>query len=207
MPPFQRHWAFFLDIDGTLLDIAATPKAVHTARADCRLIAALYEKSAGALALVSGRSLKMIDQLFSPMRLPAAGQHGVERRAEGEGERRQDEHHAERGRDDRAARLRCGGEGSQQRERERSLYRASVEVLAATIDAKDPHTHDHSRKVARYARLLAEAMELEKQAEAAMLRRRDAAALALDAANAAGNVHLAYAPQGAPPVTALHVEG
>ena len=80
MPPFQRNWAFFLDIDGTLLDIAATPKAVHTAKADCRLVAALYDKADGALALVSGRSLKMIDQLFSPMRLPAAGQHGVERR-------------------------------------------------------------------------------------------------------------------------------
>ena len=80
MPPFEKGWAFFLDIDGTLLDIAATPRAVHTARADCRLVAALYEGTGGALALVSGRSLKMIDQLFSPMRLPAAGQHGVERR-------------------------------------------------------------------------------------------------------------------------------
>jgi trehalose 6-phosphate phosphatase len=80
MPPFERNWAFFLDIDGTLLDIAATPRAVHTARADCRLVAALHEQAGGALALVSGRSLKMIDQLFSPMKLPAAGQHGVERR-------------------------------------------------------------------------------------------------------------------------------
>ena len=80
MPPFSRNWAFFLDIDGTLLEIAATPKAVHTAQADCNLVAALYDKSDGALALISGRSLKMIDELFSPMRLPAAGQHGVERR-------------------------------------------------------------------------------------------------------------------------------
>jgi len=80
MPPFQPHWAFFLDIDGTLLEIAATPKAVHAARADCRLVAALYDKAGGALALVSGRSLAMIDELFSPLHLPAAGQHGVERR-------------------------------------------------------------------------------------------------------------------------------
>lgn len=80
MPPFQRNWAFFLDIDGTLLDIASTPRAVHTARPHCRLVAALHEETGGALALVSGRSLKMIDELFSPMRLPAAGQHGVERR-------------------------------------------------------------------------------------------------------------------------------
>ncbi|MDX6584946.1 MAG: trehalose 6-phosphate phosphatase, partial [Solirubrobacterales bacterium] len=80
MPPFRPNFAFFLDIDGTLLEIAATPKAVHTAKTDCRLIAALYDKADGALALVSGRSLAMIDELFSPMRLPAAGQHGVERR-------------------------------------------------------------------------------------------------------------------------------
>src|SRR4051812_40674655 len=80
MPPFKPNWAFFLDIDGTLLEIAATPRAVHTAKADCRLVAALYDKAGGALALVSGRSLTMIDELFSPMRLPAAGQHGVERR-------------------------------------------------------------------------------------------------------------------------------
>src|SRR5260221_508919 len=80
MPPFKPNWAFFLDIDGTLLEIAVTPKAVHTARADCRLVAALYDKAGGALALVSGRSLNMIDELFSPMKLPAAGQHGVERR-------------------------------------------------------------------------------------------------------------------------------
>jgi trehalose 6-phosphate phosphatase len=76
-----RHdWALFLDIDGTLLEIAPTPQSVHTGRADATLIAALYEKTGGALALVSGRSLATIDALFSPLKLPAAGQHGVERR-------------------------------------------------------------------------------------------------------------------------------
>src|SRR5262249_51661072 len=79
-PPLQPHSAFFLDIDGTLLDIAPTPKSVHTARADCKLVVALYDKADGALALVSGRSLATIDELFAPLRLPAAGQHGVERR-------------------------------------------------------------------------------------------------------------------------------
>jgi trehalose 6-phosphate phosphatase len=79
-PPLDPHPAFFLDIDGTLLEIAATPKAVHTVRADCTLVTALYDKAQGALALVSGRSLATIDELFSPLRLPAAGQHGVERR-------------------------------------------------------------------------------------------------------------------------------
>ena len=79
-PPFGGRWALFLDIDGTLLEIAATPQAVHTARADTKLIAALYEKTDGALALVSGRALATIDELFAPLKLPAAGQHGVERR-------------------------------------------------------------------------------------------------------------------------------
>jgi trehalose 6-phosphate phosphatase len=79
-PPYSPDWALFLDIDGTLLEIAATPQAVHPAGADTKLIAALYEKAGGALALVSGRSLAKIDELFSPLKLPAAGQHGVERR-------------------------------------------------------------------------------------------------------------------------------
>lgn len=46
------------------------------------------------------------------------------------------------------------------RERERSLYRASVEALAAAVDARDPATHDHSRRVARIARTIAERMGL-----------------------------------------------
>jgi trehalose 6-phosphate phosphatase len=79
-PPYDSRWALFLDIDGTLLEIAATPQAVHPAGADTKLIAALFEKTSGALALVSGRSLAKIDELFSPLKLPAAGQHGVERR-------------------------------------------------------------------------------------------------------------------------------
>jgi len=80
MPPLRPDCALFLDIDGTLLDIAPTPKSAHTARDDCKLVAALYDRAGGALALVSGRSLAMIDELFAPLRLPAAGQHGVERR-------------------------------------------------------------------------------------------------------------------------------
>src|SRR5204863_5210535 len=76
----RRDLALFLDIDGTLLEIAPTPQSVHTGRADATLIAALYEKTGGALALVSGRSIATIDELFAPLKLPAAGQHGVERR-------------------------------------------------------------------------------------------------------------------------------
>src|SRR6202040_1574586 len=38
------------------------------------------ERLGGALALVSGRSIEYLDALFAPLRLPAAGLHGVERR-------------------------------------------------------------------------------------------------------------------------------
>lgn len=86
-PPYSADCAFFLDIDGTLLEIAETPEAVHAAPADCRLLEQLHRAAAGAVALVSGRTLAMIDGLFAPLRLPAAGQHGFERR-DGDGRRR-----------------------------------------------------------------------------------------------------------------------
>lgn len=48
----------------------------------------------------------------------------------------------------------------QAHERERALYRASVEALAAAVDAKDPATHEHSRRVAQIARIIAEQLQL-----------------------------------------------
>lgn len=44
------------------------------------LLAALMQKARGAVALVSGRSIAQIDVLFSPLVIPAAGLHGLERR-------------------------------------------------------------------------------------------------------------------------------
>jgi len=40
----------------------------------------LRDELDGALAIVSGRSLAVIDQLLAPLRLPVAGVHGAERR-------------------------------------------------------------------------------------------------------------------------------
>jgi len=80
MPPFQRDWAFFLDLDGTLLDIAATPEAVGIGLSEKSLLERMRAASGGAVALVSGRSLTRIDELFAPLVFAAAGQHGAERR-------------------------------------------------------------------------------------------------------------------------------
>jgi trehalose 6-phosphate phosphatase len=73
-------WAFFLDVDGTLLEIAETPSAVKVDTCLLELIAQLYRHSAGAVALISGRSLNDLDALLGLPRLPMAGQHGLERR-------------------------------------------------------------------------------------------------------------------------------
>jgi len=80
MPPFGPAWALFLDIDGTLLDIAERPDAVRIGAREIALLSQLHRAAHGALALVSGRTLAAIDALVHPLRLPAAGQHGVERR-------------------------------------------------------------------------------------------------------------------------------
>lgn len=70
--------AILLDVDGTLLDIAATPFDVRVPDdlRDC--LKRLGQRMGGALGLISGRPLADIDRLFAPLRLPAIGGHGAE---------------------------------------------------------------------------------------------------------------------------------
>lgn len=74
---FDYGTALFLDLDGTLLEIAATPELVVVPPALPALLARLHEILGGALAIVSGRSLKTIDQFLKPFTSAAAGEHGV----------------------------------------------------------------------------------------------------------------------------------
>ncbi|MCC7548963.1 MAG: trehalose-phosphatase [Burkholderiales bacterium] len=78
--PLTRAHALFLDVDGTLLPIVARPQDVRVDAALRGLLTRLHAALDGALALVSGRSIAEIDQLFQPLVLPLAGQHGYERR-------------------------------------------------------------------------------------------------------------------------------
>jgi trehalose 6-phosphate phosphatase len=73
--------AYFLDIDGTLVDFADSPNAVTLPAMLPSLVDALYESSGGAVALITGRSIADADRLFARRRLPMAGQHGHERRS------------------------------------------------------------------------------------------------------------------------------
>src|ERR1700761_5494894 len=72
--------AMLLDIDGTLLDLARTPREVWVPPGLAATLHALHERTNGALALVSGRSLNDIDLIFAPDRFPAVGGHGAEMR-------------------------------------------------------------------------------------------------------------------------------
>lgn len=72
--------ALLLDFDGTLVDIAPTPDAVHVPDDLCDSLARLLELTNGALAVVSGRPIRDIDAMFAPLKLPVVGGHGAEMR-------------------------------------------------------------------------------------------------------------------------------
>jgi trehalose 6-phosphate phosphatase len=72
--------AMLLDIDGTLLDLARTPREVWVPPGLAATLRALHDRTNGALALVSGRSLNDIDLIFAPDRFPGVGGHGAEMR-------------------------------------------------------------------------------------------------------------------------------
>src|SRR6188472_4246259 len=72
--------AVLLDIDGTLLDFAPTPREVWVPPELARTLNHLARRTNGALALVSGRSINDIDLIFAPDIFPAIGAHGAEMR-------------------------------------------------------------------------------------------------------------------------------
>jgi trehalose 6-phosphate phosphatase len=91
MPPHSlpevdfSHVALLFDVDGTLLDIAPRPEDVCVPQLLRESLARLNTRCDGAVALVSGRKLAIIDALFLPLSLTTVGSHGAElqRRAGG----------------------------------------------------------------------------------------------------------------------------
>lgn len=86
--PRQLGWsalrgrALYLDVDGTLLDLAPSPDAVVVPERLPGALAAIAERLDGALALVSGRQIDTLDRLFHPQNFAAVGVHGAELRAD-----------------------------------------------------------------------------------------------------------------------------
>src|SRR6266852_1076985 len=84
--PHLSETAVLLDIDGTLLDLAPTPREVWVPPGLAKTLHRLHQRTDGALALVSGRSLNDIDLIFAPDQFPAIGGHGAEMRIEADSE-------------------------------------------------------------------------------------------------------------------------
>src|ERR1700754_2240875 len=84
--PHLNETAILLDIDGTLLDLMPTPREVWVPPGLRKTLNGLLERTSGAMALVSGRSLNDIDLIFAPDQFPAVGGHGAEMRLTGDSE-------------------------------------------------------------------------------------------------------------------------
>jgi trehalose 6-phosphate phosphatase len=84
--PHLDQCAILLDIDGTLLDFAPTPREVWVPPDLAKTLNRLLVRTSGALALVSGRSLNDIDLIFASEQFPAVGGHGAEMRISGDSE-------------------------------------------------------------------------------------------------------------------------
>jgi len=86
LAPLLSSTAILLDIDGTLLDLMPTPREVWVPPGLSRTLNGLLERTSGAMALVSGRSLNDIDLIFAPEQFPAVGGHGAEMRLSADSE-------------------------------------------------------------------------------------------------------------------------
>ncbi|MEO3988251.1 trehalose-phosphatase [Pseudocitrobacter cyperus] len=79
-PAPTENVAFFFDLDGTLAGIKPHPDHVAIPEPVRDALFRLSQRHAGAVALISGRSMAELDRLASPYRFPLAGVHGAERR-------------------------------------------------------------------------------------------------------------------------------
>jgi trehalose 6-phosphate phosphatase len=72
-----RSDAFFLDLDGTLIDTTPTPDGARAGSRVRDVLRRLAASTRGATMIVSGRQIAVLDAMLR-IRLPAAGQHGAE---------------------------------------------------------------------------------------------------------------------------------
>ncbi|HKM69633.1 MAG TPA: trehalose-phosphatase [Stellaceae bacterium] len=79
-PTLHRDHALFLDFDGTLVEIAASPQLVQVPAKLPGLLGELADQLEGAVAVVSGRPLAELTRMLAPFAGAMAGQHGIERR-------------------------------------------------------------------------------------------------------------------------------
>ncbi|MFN3537521.1 MAG: trehalose-phosphatase [Brevundimonas sp.] len=79
-PALPERPALFLDMDGVLAPITATPGGVGPDGRRTRVLSRLLERFDGRLAVVSGRTIAEIDRICEGVVPCVAGIHGLERR-------------------------------------------------------------------------------------------------------------------------------
>ncbi|WP_142847605.1 trehalose-phosphatase [Telmatospirillum sp. J64-1] len=84
LPIPRADWAWFLDMDGTLIEIVPNPDDVTVPPGLVPILNRLRDGSGGALAVVSGRRVETIRHLLAPLDPVCAGLHGLELHIPGE---------------------------------------------------------------------------------------------------------------------------
>ncbi|MBV8688353.1 MAG: trehalose-phosphatase [Alphaproteobacteria bacterium] len=79
-PSIQSGDALFLDLDGTLIELADTPDSVRVPDALGELLGRLAHRLEGRVAIVSGRALADVDRHLGRVAVTVAGSHGAELR-------------------------------------------------------------------------------------------------------------------------------
>lgn len=80
--------ALFLDLDGTVLDIAARPEEIVIPAGLAKILRRIEAGFGGALAVITGRPVADVDRFLTPFTPIVAGVHGAQLRVSGEGETR-----------------------------------------------------------------------------------------------------------------------
>jgi len=78
-PPIpDRPYALLLDLDGSLIELAPSPEQIHVSGALLGLLRNLHQQLQGAVACISGRSYKNLNQWLGPSGIDLVGSHGAE---------------------------------------------------------------------------------------------------------------------------------
>jgi trehalose 6-phosphate phosphatase len=78
-PSLTEH-AYLFDLDGTLIELANHPDAVHIPLHLPSMLSSLRTKTGGAVAIISGRRIDTLEKLLPVPGLEMAGLHGLEQR-------------------------------------------------------------------------------------------------------------------------------
>ncbi len=80
LPNAPNNCALFFDFDGTLVEIAARSDLVQVESFVLEVLSGLESRYGGAVAVVTGRPLDVVDAFLAPLKLAVAAEHGSVRR-------------------------------------------------------------------------------------------------------------------------------